>query len=176
MLMPGLVQAEQAPPLRFDLGRVATVAEVAEMDIDVRPDGAGLPAGSGNAALGEKLFQGKCQSCHGVGGRGGPFDTLVGRLPDDDFPFGRDPSVKKTIGNYWPYATTLFDYTLRAMPYDAPGSLSVDEVYSLTAFLLHENKIIDDTTELNQDNLAAIKMPSRDRFVLDDRLGGDEIR
>jgi len=100
----------------------------------------------------------------------------VGRLPGDVFPFGRDPTIEKTVGNYWPYATTLFDYIRRAMPFDAPGSLSNEEVYSLVAYLLQENKIIEPNTPLNQSNLADIEMPARHRFVPDDRSGGNEIR
>ena len=101
---------------------------------------------------------------------------LVGRLPGDAFPFAREPGTVKTIGNYWPYATTVFDYINRAMPFDAPGSLSSNEVYSLVAYLLYLNDIVPGDTTLSAENLAAIQMPSRKRFVPDNRRGGPEIR
>lgn len=163
-------------PLRYDIGEPATPAEIAAWDIDVRPDGKGLPVGKGNAVAGKLLYLKQCQHCHGADGVGGPFGSLVGRLPDDEFPFGRDASVEKTIGNYWPYATTLFDYIRRAMPFDRPGSLETDEIYSLVTYLLVENQIIELDTQLDQENLAQIKMPSRDRFVPDTRHGGNEVR
>lgn len=163
-------------PLRYDIGEPATASEIDAWDIDVRPDGKGLPVGKGNAVAGKVLYLEKCQHCHGVDGVGGPFGSLVGRLPGDEFPFGRDDSVNKTIGNYWPYATTLFDYIRRAMPFDRPGSLETNEIYSLVAYLLAENLIIEPDTQLDQKNLAQIKMPSRDRFVPDTRRGGNEVR
>jgi cytochrome c len=161
---------------RYDIGEPATPSEIARWDIDVMPDGRGLPDGSGTASAGRAIYAARCEQCHGENGVGGQFGSLVGRLPDDAFPFGRDASVERTIGNYWPYATTLFDYLRRAMPLDAPGTLSVDEIYSLVAYLLEENRIIEAGFELNQHNLAAIEMPARDRFVPDDRHGGDDVR
>jgi cytochrome c len=165
-----------ADPGRYEIGRHATPAEIARWNIDVKPNGEGLPDAQGNAAQGKVLYEDQCAQCHGVNGIGGPFGTLVGRLPDDAFPFGRDPGIAKTIGNYWPYATTLFDYIRRAMPFDAPGTLTGADVYSLVAYLLQENDIIEPSTVLSQQNLATIKMPARDRFVPDDRRGGNEIR
>ena len=106
----------------------------------------------------------------------GPFDRLVGREPRNDFPFGRDPRLVKTVGNYWPYATTLYDYLNRAMPLTAPGSLTPDEVYGLVAFLLWRNEIITDTAVMNAQTLPRVVMPARDRFVVDNRRGGPEIR
>ena len=120
----------------FGIGRPATPAEIAALDIDVGPDGAGLPPGRGTAADGAPIYAARCASCHGKTGKEGPNDILVGRLPGDAFPFARDPSAPKTIGSYWPYATTVFDYIRRAMPPDKPGSLRDDEVYNLVAFLL----------------------------------------
>lgn len=160
----------------FGMGRPVSKQEIAIWDIDVRPDGAGLPAGSGTVAQGEQLYLDKCLVCHGAGGIGGPFGTLVGRVPGDDFPFGSDPKVVKTIGNYWPYATTVFDYINRAMPFDAPGSLKAEEVYALVAYLLHLNEILSADAVLSQDNLADITMPARNRFVPDNRRGGPEVR
>jgi hypothetical protein len=108
------------------------------------------------------------RACHGRTGVEGPFARLVG-------PMG-DTTKAKTIGNYWPYATTLFDYTRRAMPWNAPGSLSANEVYSLTAFLLQANRIIDSNTVLTAANLPKVIMPARQFFVPDDRKGGPEIK
>ena len=160
----------------FGLGRPVTAEEIAAWDIDVRPDGRGLPAGSGSVQQGSQIYMQKCASCHGKSGNEGPFDVLVGRLPGDAFPFAREPGAIKTIGNYWPYATTAFDYINRAMPYDAPGSLAADEVYALVAYLLYRNNIVPTDTVLSADNLAAIIMPARHRFVPDDRRGGAEVR
>ena len=168
--------ADAENPVRYGIGQEVSAAEIAAWDIDVKPDGEGLPAGQGNAEAGGLLYRDKCQHCHGREGVGGPSGSLVGRLANDEFPFGRDPSVQKTVGNYWPYATTLFDYVRRAMPFEAPGSLSNDEVYSLVAYLLELNAIIEPGTRLGQNNLADVKMPSRDRFVPDDRRGGNEVR
>jgi len=163
-------------PSRFDLGRTPDPQEIARWDLDVRPDGEGLPAGSGSVEEGRDLYLEECARCHGADGRGGPFDVLVGRLEGDAFPFATDPSAPRTIGSYWPYASTLFDYTRRAMPQDRPGSLSDDEVYALTAYLLHLNDLLDDDARLDRDSLPKIVMPARDRFVPDDRRGGPEIR
>ena len=165
-----------ADPERYDIGRHASPAEIASWNIDVKPNGEGLPVAQGNAVQGKVLYDAQCAQCHGAGGIGGPFGTLVGRLPNDAFPFGRDPGVAKTIGNYWPYATTLIDYIRRAMPFEAPGTLTNAEVYGIVAYLLQENDILEPGTLLNQDNLATIRMPARDRFVPDDRRGGNEIR
>lgn len=163
-------------PARYGIGHHASPEEIAAWDIDVKPNGEGLPVAEGNPARGKVLYADQCEQCHGTDGIGGPFGSLVGRLPDDAFPFGRDPAIEKTVGNYWPYATTLFDYVRRAMPFDAPGSLSNEDVYSLVAYLLQENEIIEPGTPLNQSNLPDINMPARNRFVPDDRSGGNEIR
>lgn len=160
----------------FGLGRTATPAEIAEWDIDIRPDGEGLPQGKGSVAAGRVLYATACARCHGESGIAGPFGSLVGRVPDDAFPFAENPRLPKTIGNYWPYATTIFDYVRRAMPLDQPGSLEDDEVYALTAFLLHENGLLDEDTEIDRESLPKIQMPARDRFIFDDRKGGPEIR
>ena len=160
----------------YGLGRPVAASEIAKWDRDVKPDGSGLPPGEGSVKGGEKIYAQKCSACHGATGVEGPYDVLVGRLPGDAFPFAREPATVKTIGNYWPYATTVFDYIYRAMPFDAPGSLNASEVYSLVAYLLYLNDIVPGDAALSADNLAAIKMPSRDRFVPDDRRGGPEIR
>ena len=168
--------APSGAPARFGFGRPASAEEVAAWDIDVAPDGAGLPPGNGTVAQGATIYAGKCASCHGPSGTEGPFDRLVGRKPRQGFPFGRDPNLVRTIGNYWPYATTLYDYINRAMPLDAPGSLSSNEVYSLVAFLLWRNEIIPITARIDAHTLPGVVMPAHDRFVLDNRRGGPEVR
>ena len=163
------------PTRRYGLGRPATSAEIAARDIDVGADGQGLPAGSGTAAQGEVVFSQKCASCHGANGEGKlpAYPQLVGRDPiAEGFPFGKTPGLRRTIGNYWPYATTVFDYVRRAMPQSAPGSLSNAEVYALTAFLLAANRVIPVTSILDSASLTAVRMPYADRFVRDDRRGG----
>lgn len=159
------------------IGRRATPAELDAWNIDVNPTGAGLPAGSGTYAAGATLFAQKCAACHGTQGEGlATYPKLIGRDPRTGFPFGTDPHLAKTIGNYWPYSTTLYDYIHRAMPLTAPGSLQPREIYSVIAFLLAENQIIDKTTVVDAHSLPRIRMPARDRFVLDDRTGGRVFR
>jgi hypothetical protein len=155
-------------PKSFGFGRKATDAEITALDIDVSPDGHGLPAGAGNVVEGGGIYKIKCASCHGMTGTEGPFNRLVGVMGDT--------IQAKTIGNYWPYATTLFDYIRRSMPYNAPGSLTNREVYGLTAFLLYKNRVIDSVTVMDAISLPKIKMPAHDLFVNDDRHGGPEIR
>ncbi len=140
-------------------GRHASAAEIAALDIDIAPDGAGLPPGSGTPAEGAAVFAVRCASCHGAAGEGGPADPLVGGV-------GSLTSAKPllTVGSFWPYATTLFDYLRRAMPYDSPGSLSADEVYALSAHLLERNGVIPAETRLDAVNLPAVRMPNRDGF------------
>jgi len=168
--------ASSAAPARLGFGRAATTQEIRAWDVDVMPDGTGLPPGSGTASQGADVYRRKCAACHGRTGVEGPFDRLVGREPRQGFPFGRDPRFVKTVGNYWPYATTLYDYLNRAMPLAAPGSLMPDEVYGLVAFLLWRNEIITDTAVMNAQTLPRVVMPARDRFVVDNRRGGPEIR
>jgi cytochrome c len=172
-------------PARFGAGRPATAAEIAAWDIDISPDGRGLPPGSGTAPQGAQVFLAKCAACHGASGEGqvGPptaglpaAPKLIGRDPREGFPFGQDSKLVKTVGNYWPYATTVFDYVRRTMPITAPGSLTNNEVYALVAFLLAQNEIIDRSAVMDQSTLAAVKMPARDRFVPDDRKGGAGFR
>lgn len=154
----------------FGFGRKATQAEIDRLDIDVRPDGKGLPAGSGTASKGKIIFEMKCVACHGAGGIGGPNGSLVtNKAPNDK-------RKEKTIGNYWPYSTTVFDYIRRAMPFNEPGSLSNEEVYNLTAYLLHANEITDEKAVMNAQTLPKVVMPAQKLFVPDDRKGGTEIR
>ena len=156
-------------PATFGIGRPATPSEIAALDIDVGPDGVGLPPGRGTAADGAPLYAARCAGCHGKTGKEGPNDILVGRLPGDAFPFARDARTPKTIGSYWPYATTVFDYIRRAMPPDKPGSLKDEEVYALTAHLLSLNELIPADAVVDATTLPKVKMPSRDHFVPDTR-------
>lgn len=159
------------------IGRVATAAEVQAWDIDVNPTGRGLPPGRGTPDEGARVFAARCAACHGARGEGlAMYPKLIGRDPHDDFAFGRDPKLVKTIGNYWPYSTTLFDYIRRAMPLTAPGSLSSDEVYDVVAFLLAENNVIARDAVMDRRTLPAVNMPARNRFVRDDRAGGSGFR
>ena len=173
---PATAETPPEGPPRLGLGRPATAAEIRAWDIDVRPDGTGLPPGRGTAARGAMVYAAKCAACHGAAGRNGPFDALVGREPRAGFPFGRDPSLVRTVGNYWPYATTLYDYIHRAMPWMWPGSLEPDEVYGLVAYLLFLNEIVPEHAVLDAGTLPRIVMPAHDRFVRDNRRGGREIR
>nr|WP_295922286.1 cytochrome c [uncultured Dyadobacter sp.] len=169
---PGAVLVDTlSGPGHFGFGRPATGAEIAALDIDIRPDGKGLPKGEGNAAEGKAIYALKCAGCHGANGTEGPNDRLV----VGDTTQGRARRIK-AIGNYWPHATTVFDYIRRAMPFNQPGSLTDREVYSLTAYLLHANGLWEEKAVLNAKNLPQIKMPARDRFVPDDRKDGPEIR
>ncbi len=171
--------ANAEPSRRYALGRAATTDEIDKWHTDVGPDGAELPAGSGTVASGAEIFKAKCSACHGPDGQGMPpaYPAIVGRDPKgENFPFGTDWKITRTIGNYWPYATTVFDYVRRAMPHTAPGSLTNDEVYSLTAFLLAANQIIPMNSTLDAASLRAVKMPYVSRFVRDDRRGGRDVR
>jgi cytochrome c len=144
-----------------NLGRPATQAEIATWDISVGPDGVGLPDGGGTAATGAAVYEQKCQACHGAKGAGQPNDRLVG---------GQGTLASKTpvrtIGSYWPYATTVFDYVRRAMPYIQPQSLSNDEVYAVTAYLLYLNGIIGERDEMNAQTLPKVAMPNRENFIV----------
>jgi mono/diheme cytochrome c family protein len=170
-------RGQDAVPASYGLGSAVTPAEIAALNSDVSPSGAGLPAGRGEAAAGAALFAAQCASCHGANGEGiAPNPQLVGREPREGFGFGNDPKLVRTVGNYWPEATTLFDYIKRTMPLSAPGSLSDNDVYSLTAHLLVANEILPAGAALDSASLMAVRMPARDRFVRDDRRGGREIR
>ncbi|MGD8321916.1 MAG: c-type cytochrome [Gemmatimonadota bacterium] len=164
-------------PDRFGFGTPAGDARIARWDHDVRPDGTGLPPGRGSVKEGEAVFRGRCAPCHGATGVEGPNDRLAGR-PRREFLFGTSRALlaKRTVGNYWPYATTLFDYITRAMPQNAPGSLTADETYAVIAWILHRNGIVDADAVMDARTLPAVVMPAHDRFVPDDRVGGHEVR
>lgn len=148
----------------YGLGQPATDQDIQQWNIDVAPTGEGLPPGRGSVKQGAIIFAARCASCHGPTGQEGPMDRLVGGVGT----LGSQKPVK-TIGSYWPYATTLYDYVRRAMPFSAPQSLSPDEVYSLVAWLLHQNGILADDSILDAQSLAAIRMPNRNGFVPDPR-------
>ena len=177
-------QTSSTHPDHFGFGEPAPEALIESIDFDVRPDGTGLPVGQGTAASGTQLYQERCASCHGRQGEGGTANPLVGTEPAGIPPFGPEYEAWRrgrrdtpmTIGNYWPYATTLFDYIRRAMPTPEPGSLSADDVYGLTAWLLAANGIIDDADVLNAETLPRVEMPARDLFVPDDRLDSTGVR
>jgi cytochrome c len=149
---------------KFGIGKTASESEIKAWDIDVSPNGAGLPVGSGSVAQGGKLYAEKCAACHGPKGEGKPADRLVGGQGTL-----KAANPVKTIGSFWPYATTVFDYVYRAMPYTAPQSLSVSETYALTAYLLHMNGILGAEATLDAASLPKIRMPNRDGFIGDGR-------
>lgn len=150
---------------QFGLGRPALPEEIAAWDIDVRPDGAGLPEGSGDVMTGETLYEDSCAYCHG------DFGEAIDRWPQlagGDGTLDSDDPVK-TIGSYWPYVSTVFDYVNRAMPFGAARSLSADDVYSLTAYLLYLNDLVDDDFAISHETFAETRLPNQDEFFMDDR-------
>jgi mono/diheme cytochrome c family protein len=157
-------------PSTFGLGSEASSARIAMWDVDVKPDGEGLPPGRGTVAEGEVVFRTYCIACHGPTGTEGPNDQLVGTEPWEDWP------GSSTVGGYWPYATTLYDYIVRAMPQLTPGILTPDQTYAVIAYILERNGIVPADAVMNQETLPAVRMPARDRFVTDDRQGGAEVR
>jgi S-disulfanyl-L-cysteine oxidoreductase SoxD len=158
-LVPGLHSAiaQEGP----GLGVPATAEQIASWDLDINPSGAGLPAGSGTAAAGKTVYEQKCLACHGKEGAGQPNDQLVGGHGTI-----KSAAAVRTVGSYWPYATTLFDYIRRAMPLVQPQSLSNDEIYALTAYLLALNGVIDENDTMNATTLPQVVMPNRDSFVV----------
>lgn len=162
----GAAAATAAPSTGpFGLGREATANEVAAWDIDIRPDGQGLPVGSGDVATGEELFLDQCAVCHGEFGEGaGRWPVLVGGAGTLA---SADPV--KTVGSYWPYLSTVYDYVHRAMPFGAAQTLSDDDVYAITAYILYMNDLVDDDFELSNANFAEFRMPNEENFFMDDR-------
>ena len=142
------------------LGKPISQADLVEWDINILPDGSNLPAGSGKAADGAKIFAEKCALCHGDNGQGGRAARLIGGPTKASLDGG------KTIANYWPYATTLFDFIRRAMPFTQPRSLTDQEVYALVAYILAQNKLIGEDDEINATTLPKVRMPNRDNFVV----------
>jgi cytochrome c len=143
------------------LGQPVAPADIAPWDISIGPNGAGLPPGRGTAMQGEAVYVAKCQACHGEKGAGKPNDALVGGIGT----LAPDKTPVKTVGSYWPYATTLFDYIRRAMPFPESKSLSADEVYAVSAYILHLNGIVGPNDVLDAQSLPKVRMPNRDGFV-----------
>ena len=155
-LLTAAVAEDESPRL----GQALSPQDAADVDFVIMPDGRGLPAGSGNADSGAPLFQAHCAACHGSEGRNGINDALVGGQGTI-----AGPVPEKTVGSYWPYATTLFDYVRRAMPYQNPGSLTSDELYSITAYVLWLNGIVAVSDTIDANSLPEVRMPNRDHFV-----------
>ena len=148
----------------YGIGRKPTAAEIAGWNIDVEPDGKNFPAGRGTVSRGREVYDAQCASCHGVKGEGGVGDRLVGGTGtlDSDKPV-------KTVGSYWPFATTLFDYIRRAMPLNAPQSLSNDDVYAVSGYVLYLNGLLPENAGVDGKLLTELKMPNRSGFVPDPR-------
>lgn len=146
---------------KAQFGRPAPPEEVESWDITVEPNGAGLPHGSGTAKQGEAVYAAKCQACHGEKGKGGPALRLAGIKGT----VGAKDTTAKTIGTFWPYATTVFDYIFTSMPYQETKSLTHDETYAVTAYLLYLNEIIGENEAIDAHSLPKIKMPNRDNFI-----------
>jgi S-disulfanyl-L-cysteine oxidoreductase SoxD len=148
-----------------NLGKPIGPADIAAWDISIQPDGTGLPPGAGTPAQGGRIYAEKCAQCHGPDGKGGVAGVtaapLVGGEPITDI-----SAAMKRIANFWPYATTLFDYTRRAMPWQQPMTLSNDEVYAVTAYMLALNKLIGENDTMNAQTLPKVKMPNRDGFIV----------
>jgi cytochrome c len=162
LLLCGATSFAQSPT--YGVGRPATPEEIKAIDIDVTPDGHGLVPGHGTAAAGKAVYAARCVTCHGASGREGPQDVLVGGIGSL-----KTPKPSKTVGSYWPYATTVWDYIRRAMPFDHPGTLSIDDVYSSTAYVLFLNGIVGENDVLDQTSLPKVVMPNRNGFVPDPR-------
>lgn len=167
VILAATLPPHQAMAETFGFGSTPTAEEIAAIDIDAMPDGRGLPPGSGTVADGEVVYSEQCVACHGenlegVGETGGA--ALIG---------GRGtigtPETKKTVESYWPYASTLFDYVKRAMPFNAPGSLSDDEIYAVSAYILNRADIIGADEAMDANTLAAVEMPNKDGFIPDPR-------
>ena len=160
-----MVTVSMAQTRSYKIGRPATPEEIRRRDISIAPDGSGLPVGHGTIAQGQRVYQTLCANCHGGRGEGVvEYPALVG---GQGTLRGKNPVL--TVGSYWPYATTVWDYVHRAMPYQRPGSLTADETYAVTAFLLYLNGIVDEKAVLSEQTLPRVKMPNRDGFVADPR-------
>jgi mono/diheme cytochrome c family protein len=169
-LLAAATMAAQAP--KYGVGQPATEEQIRNLGASVAPDGSGLPEGSGTAAAGREVFMARCANCHGEKGEGGIGPPLVGGQGSL-----RSEKPLKTVGSYWPYATTVWDYINRAMPFNQPGLLKPPEVYAATAYILNLNGIIAANQVMNAKSLPKVKMPNRDGFVADPRPDvGNEAR
>jgi hypothetical protein len=155
-----LVVVYLSTALAQGLGKPISEGDVAAWDISILSDGTGLPPGSGTPEQGSTIFAAKCAVCHGENGKGGSAAAVIGGQP-----LTTGIETPKTIANFWPYATTLFDFTRRAMPWPRPRTLTNDEVYALTAFILAQNKIIGANDVMNAQTLPKVRMPNRDGFI-----------
>ncbi len=155
---------QSLPGQSYGLGRDASANEVNGWDITIGPDGRELPEGSGSAVEGAQVYEVRCKECHGDQGVGGDHAALVGEPAQL-----REAPPIKTVGSFWPYATTLFDYTRRAMPFEEPGTLSDDQVYAVTAYVLHLSGIIGKDEVMDRDSLPKVEMPNRGGFIPDPR-------
>lgn len=153
----GQVMAQEGPGLGVEI----SAEDLAPWDISIETDGSGLPPGSGDVATGEAIYVAQCLACHGEEGAGQPNDRLVGGHGTLS-----DLNQVRTIGSYWPYASTVFDYIRRAMPFNTPQSLDDDQVYALTAYLLYLNGLIDEDDVMDARSLSRIRMPNRDGFIV----------
>jgi mono/diheme cytochrome c family protein len=159
-----MAAAAWAQPPKYGVGRTPTPEEVRQWAITPRTGGKGLPEGRGTAAEGREMYANRCARCHGPKGEGAESVAIVGGQGTLT-----SPKPLKTVGSYWPYATTVFDYISRSMPYDKPGTLSPGQVYSITAYVLFLNGIVQETTVLDAGSLPKVQMPNRDGFVKDTR-------
>ncbi len=159
-LLASSLTMAQSTAVAVNLGTPISESDLAEFDLVAPPDGSGYPSGSGTAVEGREVFALRCAACHGMNGEGTSGNTILvgGSMSSEESPL-------RTVGSYWPHASTLFDYIRRAMPADAPKSLSNDEVYKVTAFLLYLNGIIAENSELDADSLQAVIMPNAEGFI-----------
>lgn len=157
----GVAAGARAQSPTFALGHTPSAEHLKAIDIEVTPNGRGLTPGSGTAAAGKDVYTRRCETCHGPTGKEGPQYILVGGKGS----LATDRPLK-TVGSYWPYATTLWDYIFRAMPFDHPGTLRVDDVYSATAYLLFLNGVVGEHDVIDQATLPQVKMPNRDNFII----------
>lgn len=165
-------QPEEPSPGAYGIGQPASAQDIARVNLTVMPDGRGLPAGAGSAGAGEIVYTRDCASCHGPGGVGGQGGALAGAPLVSPDVLAADKSQVRTVGNYWPYATTLFDYIRRAMPLNRPGSLSNEDVYAVTAYLLHLNDLTGPDWVADAQTLPAVVMPAQRFFRPDRRVAG----
>jgi mono/diheme cytochrome c family protein len=162
MLAAAALLAAQSP--KFGVGRAPTPDELKQFDISIGPDGAGLPPGSGTAAAGREVYTNRCARCHGDKGEGRDSVPIAGGQGTL-----KNPKPLRTVGSYWPYATTIFDYVNRAMPFNNPGMLTHDQVYAVTGYILFLNGLAGENDTIDARSLPKIKMPNRDGFVKDPR-------
>lgn len=164
VIIAGSASAWSQAQTPYKLGRPVTAAEAASWNLDVAPDGKNLPAGSGSVKHGREVYMTQCAACHGPKGEGGLGDRLSGGIGTL-----ASPKPVRTVGSYWPYTTTLFDYVRRAMPLQAPQSLKASDVYAVSGYILFLNGLVAEDATMDARTLRAVKMPNRDGFVSDPR-------